>query len=161
MAQKKDNSNTLIIVALVIALGVGGYFYWRSKQVKPEKEVLKDIFENLQFETGKAIIKDSSLPYLDDLANVLKKAPDWQLKIVGHTDNQGSEQLNLALSKKRSEAVKDYLSKSGVKNQIFTDGLGEAKPIADNNTPEGREQNRRVEFMIKKPDNSITTTEKK
>ena len=52
MAQKKDNSNTLIIVALVVALGIGGYFYWRSKQVKPQKEILKDIFENLTFENS-------------------------------------------------------------------------------------------------------------
>lgn len=159
--KKKDNSNTLIIVALVIALGVGGYFYWRSKQVKPEKEILKDIFENLTFETGKAIIKDSSFPYLDELVVVLKKAPDWQLKIVGHTDSQGSEQINLSLSKKRAEAVKEYLIKSGVVNQVFTDGFGESKPIADNNTPEGREKNRRVEFYIKKPDNTTLTTEKK
>jgi outer membrane protein OmpA-like peptidoglycan-associated protein len=161
MAQKKDNSNTLIIVALVVALGIGGYFYWRSKQVKPQKEILKDIFENLTFETGKAIIKNSSLPYLDELVVVLKKAPDWQLKIVGHTDNQGSDQINLSLSKKRAEAVKEYLIKSGVVNQIVSDGLGESKPLADNNTPEGREKNRRVEFYIKKPDNTILTTEKK
>lgn len=157
MAEKKDNSKTLIIVALVVALGIGGYFYWRSRQ-KPETDVLKDVFDNLTFETGKAIIKDNSLPYLDELADVLKKQPKWHLKIIGHTDSQGSEQLNLTLSKKRSEAVKDYLTKSGVVNQITTDGFGETRPIAENTTPEGREKNRRVEFTITKPDNTISTT---
>lgn len=161
MANKKDNSKTLIAVALVVALGVGAYFYWRSKQTKPETDVLKDVFDNLTFETGKAIIKDNSLPYLDELVGVLKKQPMWQLKIVGHTDNQGSEQINLTLSKKRSQAVKDYLVKSGVVNEITTDGFGESKPIAENTTPEGREKNRRVEFYIMKPDKTISTTEKK
>jgi hypothetical protein len=89
--KKKDNSNTLIIVALVIALGVGGYFYWRSKQVKPEKEILKDIFENLTFETGKAIIKDSSFPYLDELVGVLKKHQIGNLKL---SDTQIVKVLN-------------------------------------------------------------------
>lgn len=160
MAEKKDNSKTLIVIALVVALGIGGYFYWKSKQ-KPSNEILKDVFDNLTFETGKAIIKDTSFPYLDELVVVLKKQPNWQLDVVGHTDNQGSEQFNLSLSKKRSQAVKDYLIKSGVVNPITTDGFGESKPVADNTTPEGREKNRRVEFYIKKPDNTTITTEKK
>lgn len=160
MAQKKDNSKTLIIVAVVLALGIGGYFYWRSRQ-KPEKEILKDVFDNLTFETGKAIIKDSSFPYLDELVSVLKKAPTWQLQIQGHTDNQGSEKINLALSQKRADAVKTYLVKSGVVNPIITEGFGESKPIADNTTPEGREKNRRVEFRVLKGDQVISTTETK
>ena len=102
----------------------------------------------MTFETGKSVIQNSSFPYLDELVGVLKKVPLWQLKVVGHTDSQGSETINLILSKKRAEAVKNYLLKSGVTNGIITDGFGETKPIADNSTPEGREKNRRVEFSI-------------
>jgi outer membrane protein OmpA-like peptidoglycan-associated protein len=153
MAQKKDNNKQLLIVALFIGLAVGTYFYFRPKK-KNEIEVLKDVFDNLTFETGKAIIKDNSFASLDDLVNVLKKAPNWKLKIVGHTDNQGSESTNLMLSKKRAEAVKNYLLKSGIVNEVVTDGFGESKPIASNTTPEGREKNRRVEFTIVKPDKS-------
>ena len=160
MAKKEDNTNTLIIIAFVLAVAVGGYFYLRSKKPKDE-EILKDVFDNLTFETSKSIIKDSSFPYLDDLVIVLKKKPTWQLQIVGHTDEQGSEQINLTLSKKRAEAVKEYLIKSGVQNAIFTDGFGESKPIADNKTPEGREKNRRVEFSIIKYQNPYPTIAKK
>jgi len=158
MAQKKDNTKTLIVVAFLIALGVGGYFWLRGR--KKESEILKDVFDNLTFETGKSIIKDSSFPYLDDLVVVLKKAPNWELQIAGHTDNQGSDKFNLELSQKRSEAVKNYLIKSGVTNVITATGFGESKPIADNNTAEGREKNRRVEFVIKKPDNTTIVTTK-
>lgn len=159
MAQKKENNNQLLIIALFIGLAVGTYFYFRPKK-KIESEILKDVFDNLTFETGKAIIKDNSFASLDELVKVLKKAPDWKLKIVGHTDNQGSESTNLMLSKKRAEAVKTYLLKSGIVNEVATDGFGESKPISLNTTPEGREQNRRVEFYIFKPDNTIISQTK-
>ncbi len=158
MAQKKDNTKTLIVVAFLIALGVGSYFWLRGR--KKESDILKDVFDNLNFETGKSIIKDTSFPYLDDLVGVLKKAPNWQLEIIGHTDNQGSDKFNLELSKMRADAVKNYLGKSGITNVINATGFGESKPIADNNTPEGREKNRRVEFVIKKPDNTTITKTK-
>ena len=93
------------------------------------------------------------------LAGVLVKKPDWKLSIVGHTDNKGSDEANLKLSKARAKSVADYLISKGVSGTTITsDGLGESKPIADNNTDAGREKNRRVEFTITKPDKSITTT---
>jgi OOP family OmpA-OmpF porin len=144
---KEKKSKTIVAVFILGLLGIGAYLLLKPKK-KKEDEVLKDVYDNLTFETGKSVIQNSSFPFLDELANVLKKVPLWQLKVVGHTDSQGSEIINLTLSKKRAEAVKDYLIKSGVTNGIVTDGFGETKPIADNSTPEGREKNRRVEFSI-------------
>jgi outer membrane protein OmpA-like peptidoglycan-associated protein len=103
----------------------------------------------LEFFTGNAIIKEESKPSLTELANVLIKKPEWKLQISGHTDNVGASQANLILSKKRAEAVRDFLVEKGVDklrlNVLF---FGETQPIADNNTDEGRQKNRRVEMTI-------------
>lgn len=114
-----------------------------------EQEILNTAFENLEFETAKAIIKDVSFESLDALADLLIKKPDWQLTVAGHTDSQGGAQNNLILSKKRAEAVKVYLNQRGVEeSRIIVQYYGEEKPIADNETPEGRQKNRRVEMTI-------------
>ena len=112
-------------------------------------EILKTAFDNLEFETGKDIIKDVSFPSLVELAEVLKKKATWGLQISGHTDNVGDDQKNMILSKKRAEAVRAFLVKQGVEearfNVLF---FGETAPIASNDTPEGRQKNRRVEMKI-------------
>jgi outer membrane protein OmpA-like peptidoglycan-associated protein len=111
--------------------------------------ILKTAFDNLEFETGKAIIKDESYPSLSELADVLLSKPDWGLQISGHTDNVGNAQSNLILSKRRAEAVRDYLVSRGIDasriNVLF---FGQTMPIATNDTAEGRQQNRRVEMVI-------------
>ena len=90
-----------------------------------------------------------SFPYLDKLVELLVKKPIYKLNVFGHTDNKGGDALNLALSKNRALAVKTYLvGKTIAGDRVTTDGYGSTKPIADNNTPEGREKNRRVEFFI-------------
>ena len=114
-----------------------------------EKEILNTAFENLQFETAKAVIKDVSFESLDNLAELLIKKPDWRLRVAGHTDSQGGAQNNLILSKKRAEAVRAYLSQHGVdESRVIVEYYGEEKPIADNDTPEGRQMNRRVEMTV-------------
>ena len=114
-----------------------------------EKEIINTAFENLQFETAKAVIKDVSFESLDELAGLLVEKPDWRIRIAGHTDSQGGAQNNLILSKKRAEAVKTYLNQRGVdESRIIVEYYGEEKPIADNETPEGRQMNRRVEMTI-------------
>ena len=106
-------------------------------------------FDNLEFETAKDIIKEESKPSLDELAAVLLKKTTWKLEIAGHTDNVGDDDKNMVLSKKRAESLKSYLVSKGVEaTRLNTLFFGETKPIADNNTPEGRKKNRRVEMKI-------------
>lgn len=116
---------------------------------KEVEEILKTAFENLEFETGKDIIKEVSIPSLSELAEVLNKKPDWRLQIAGHTDNVGDDQANLVLSKKRAESVKRFMESKGIAaDRLVALYFGETQPIADNNTPEGRQKNRRVEMTI-------------
>ena len=117
---------------------------------KEEQEVLNVAFEDLEFETGKAIIKSESYPSLDKLADLLVKKVDYKLNIAGHTDNQGKPAANLTLSKNRANAVKEYLVKKGVAaTRLKAEFFGDKKPIAPNKTPEGRQKNRRVEMRLK------------
>ena len=116
---------------------------------KEEQEVLNTAFDNLEFETGKAIIRSSSFESLDQLAALLIKKPNYKLSIEGHTDNVGNENSNLLLSKSRANAVKIYLESHGVTGaQMTTNWYGAGKPIADNATAEGRQKNRRVEMKV-------------
>ena len=96
------------------------------------------------------MIVESSYAALDELAEVLKKKSTWKLDISGHTDNVGDDDKNMLLSKKRAESLKNYLVSKGIDaSRLNTFYYGETKPIADNNTPEGRKKNRRVEMKIK------------
>lgn len=113
------------------------------------QEILKTAFENLEFETGKDIIKQESIPSLTELAEVLVKRPEWKLQISGHTDNVGNDQANLVLSKKRAEAVKNFMvSQTIASERLYVLFFGETMPIASNDTKEGRQKNRRVEMKI-------------
>lgn len=116
---------------------------------KEVQEILKTAFENLEFETAKDIIKQESIPSLTELADVLVKKPEWKLQIAGHTDNVGNDQANLVLSKKRAEAVKNFMISKGIDaERLFVLYFGETMPVASNDTPEGRQKNRRVEMTI-------------
>ena len=114
-----------------------------------EQEIINTAFANLEFESGKNIIKESSYESLEALADLLIKKGDWKLKIAGHTDSQGAEQANLILSKKRAEAVRDFLVQRGIApERLIVQYFGEEQPIDTNDTPEGRQRNRRVEMTI-------------
>ena len=83
------------------------------------------------------------------MATYLVDNPEFRLKIAGHTDSQGAAQANLILSKKRAEAVRDFLESRGVaKERMIVQFFGEEQPVATNDTSEGREQNRRVEMEV-------------
>lgn len=111
--------------------------------------VVERVFDNLEFETNKAIIKNSSHQTLDELALVLKSNKTWKLRITGHTDNVGNAQANKELSRRRAEAVRDYLANQGVNiTRFLVSWKGEEEPVADNNTAAGRQKNRRVELEI-------------
>jgi outer membrane protein OmpA-like peptidoglycan-associated protein len=95
------------------------------------------------------VIRASSYKSLDELAGLLISRPTWKLKISGHTDNVGNDASNMTLSKNRAEATAKYLQKKGVDpKQLIVEWFGETKPIADNDSPEGRQKNRRVEMEI-------------
>lgn len=116
-----------------------------------EKGTVNLTLENVQFKSGSNILLPSSFVMLDQVAGILKTNTQWKsLKVTGHTDNVGAEVNNLRLSQSRAAAVKKYLVSKGIlASKIVSIGLGESLPISENATPEGRQQNRRVEFEIK------------
>lgn len=100
---------------------------------------------NVFFDTDKATLKPKSRVELDKLAAFLEGNPDLKVQFEGHTDNQGSPAHNMDLSKRRAKAVYDYIVEQGiVADRLQYKGFGETKPIADNNTEEGRAKNRRT-----------------
>ena len=116
-----------------------------------EEKVKKVLMKarNIQFETGKAIIKPVSFAILDEVAKILKEYNYYDVSIDGHTDNVGKADLNLKLSQDRAKAALDYLVKQGVEaSRMTSQGFGLTKPLADNKTAAGRAQNRRVEFNL-------------
>ncbi len=114
-----------------------------------EQEVLNEVFSNLEFATGSSTISTSSFESLDLLAELLLKKPAYKIYIAGHTDNVGKPESNLKLSQERAEAVKNYLRDKGIGvERIKTEGFGSERPVAENDTAEGRQKNRRVEFRI-------------
>jgi len=107
---------------------------------------LKGIF----FESGKDVIKSKSYKVLDEVVSVMKDHSEYKLDINGHTDSQGKDANNLALSKKRAAAVKKYLVDHGVSaDRLQSEGFGETQPVADNGTADGRAKNRRVAFKVR------------
>ncbi len=114
-----------------------------------EAQTVKDAMENLEFDFGKEGIRTTSNSGLDKLTNLMIKNPTWRLKLSGHTDNVSSMKFNMTLSKKRVESVKKYLVSKGISgDRIVLKWYGPTKPVASNNTEEGKQKNRRVEFLI-------------
>ncbi len=102
----------------------------------------------IHFESDKSTLDQGATPLLDDLATALKNFPDWGLRIVGHTDATGEPAANEVLSVQRADAIKAALVERGVATErLQAAGLGENRPIASNQTPEGRALNRRVELV--------------
>ncbi len=101
------------------------------------------------FDTNKTDIKPMAYPFLDEIADVLKNNPGLRMEIQGHTDTVGTKAYNDRLSKRRAEAVLKYFTQKGVEaKQLSVAGYGFRKPVASNDTAEGRAQNRRVEFRV-------------
>lgn len=148
-----------------IAVKADGYLFHSENFDIPEesdynlvdKEIrLKNIavgskiaLRNIFFATGSAELKPESNAELDRLVKLMKDVPGLIVEISGHTDNVGSPSMNQELSQKRAESVVGYLTKKGIQaNRLTAKGYGEEQPVATNNSSEGRQQNRRVEFEI-------------
>ncbi|MCJ8211549.1 OmpA family protein [Mucilaginibacter sp. RS28] len=113
-----------------------------------DRRVVREAIKNLEFEFGKAVIREKSYPSLDRVADILINK-NFSLKLAGHTDNIGSDAANMKLSKDRAEAVKEYLVGKGANpSRIEATGYGKTQPIATNKTEAGRQKNRRVEFTL-------------
>ncbi len=105
---------------------------------------------NVEFDTGKAVVKPAYYKEIEGVAAVMKKYPDLKIVVEGHTDNVGGEKYNLNLSQKRAEAIKAVMVKNFQieSNRITAKGFGYSNPIADNKTKAGRQSNRRVEAAV-------------
>jgi outer membrane protein OmpA-like peptidoglycan-associated protein len=109
----------------------------------------KVVLENIYFETGKATLIPDSYPQLNQIISFLENNETIRLELSGHTDNVGSMKLNTKLSEDRAKAVVDYMVSNGIAaTRLESKGYAYTQPIAPNDTPDGREKNRRVEFKI-------------
>ena len=113
-----------------------------------------EIHEKIQFDFDKATIKEASFGLMNEIASVITKNPQIKrIRIEGHASSEGDAGHNKKLSDDRAKAVMKYLTDHGIAaNELIAVGYGSEKPIADNSTDAGREQNRRVEFAILEQD---------
>ena len=157
---------TTRIVGAGIGAAAGGYVGYRmDEQIKeleettagtgvdvtqtPEGDGILVNLPDVTFAVDSTTISPSMRETLDGVAASMVKYPNSLIDVMGHTDSTGSEQYNLDLSKRRADSVANFLVSRGVSRaRIETIGYGEAYPIADNSTEEGRAQNRRVEIRI-------------
>lgn len=103
----------------------------------------------IRFETAKATIDRDSYGLLDRLVETSLRCPSASIEVSGHTDSDGEEAANMALSERRAQAVVDYLMRAGLPGErLKAVGYGETKPVAPNDTDEGKAQNRRIEFLV-------------
>lgn len=150
------------------ALGGAGGYVW-SKHMADKKAAMEQatqgtgvavtqtadnqlklqIPSDISFDTGRSDIKPNLRPILDQFASGLSGQPNTEVRIIGHTDNVGSDAINDPLSLHRAQSARDYLTARGVNpSRITIQGRGEHEPIASNATAEGRAQNRRVEIFL-------------
>ena len=156
----KRGRGALIGAAVGGLAGAGvGHYLEKQKQeidqipdanVQQQGEVLTVAFPgDVLFDTGSSSLAPGAFSRLDQLATTLGRYPDTDLIIRGYTDSAGSEASNLALSEQRADSVRRYLIGKGVSPARMTSvGFGESMPLATNSTPEGRQQNRRVEIEV-------------
>lgn len=154
----------------VVGAGLGalGGYVW-SQQMEQRKQAMEratvgtgvsvaqtsdnqlklEIPSDISFDVGRADIKPNLRPILDQFAQGLRGQPNTEVRIIGHTDNTGSDDLNNRLSVQRAQATRDYLTARGVDpRQVQVAGQGEREPVADNTSEQGRARNRRVEIFL-------------
>ena len=150
------------------AVGGLGTYIWSQNMEKQKREMQQatqgtgigvtqtadnqlklDIPSDISFDTGRSDIKGNFAPVLDRFAASLRDNQNTDLRIVGHTDNTGSDAINNPLSVDRANSTRNYLTSRGVSgSRIQVEGHGSYQPIASNNTADGRSRNRRVEIFV-------------
>lgn len=154
--------------AIGAGLGALGGYIW-SKNMEDKKRAMEaatagtgtvvtqtadnqlklSIPNDISFDTGRSDIKPNLRPILDQFAQGLSQQASMEVKIVGHTDNKGSDAINNPLSVNRAQSARDYLVGRGVSSsRISIDGRGSREPIADNATEAGRARNRRIDIYL-------------
>ena len=160
----RDSKST----AIGAGLGTLGGYVW-SKNMEDKKRAMEaatagtgtvvtqtadnqlrlTIPNDIYFDTGSADIRPGLRPILDQFAQGLGQQPSMEVRIVGHTDNTGSDAINNPLSVNRAQSARDYLVSRGVSSsRISIDGRGSREPIADNATEAGRARNRRIDIFL-------------
>ena len=128
----------------------------KLKKIQTGKNI---VLNNIFFDFDKATLRPDSKPELERVANVMQDNPSMKIEISGHTDNKGSATYNLKLSESRAKSVVDYLISKGItSDRLSYKGYGFLKPIASNDTEEGRQQNRRTEFKVTAIDEKAVKT---
>jgi outer membrane protein OmpA-like peptidoglycan-associated protein len=164
--KNSKNARNAAAGCAAIGAGIGAYMDHQETELRRELEgtgvrVVRngDRIElvlpgNVTFNTNEYSIKNNFYPVLNSVAEVLYKYKDTELDIIGFTDSQGSDDYNFRLSDNRARSVKNYLANQDVEPvRLKAFGEGENRPIANNNTPDGRQQNRRVElYIVAKPE---------
>ena len=159
-----DTRGTAIGAALG---GLGGYVWSRQMEDKKrqmeratagtgtvvtqtaDNQLKLSIPNDISFATGRHDIQPRLMPILDQFAQGLNQQPSMEVRIVGHTDNTGSDAINNPLSVNRAQSARDYLVSRGVAaSRISIDGRGSKEPIADNGTEAGRARNRRIDIFL-------------
>ncbi len=161
----KGTGGTIVGALLGAAIGGAAGKYIGSYMDKQAAEMRRDLegakvervgegikitFDSgLMFDSGSYELREASRQNLDNLAKILVKYPDTNVLIEGHTDSVGTRENNIVLSERRAKSVAHYLAQDNVAASRFSEmGYGPDQPIATNDTPEGRQQNRRVDVAI-------------
>ena len=161
---KKNRKERALKGAGIGAIAGGGVGYYMDVQeaklrqqlentgvsvTRDGENIILNMPSNITFEVDKSDVKPSFAEVLGSVALVLKEYKSTMIEVAGHTDSTGSNSYNQMLSQQRAQAVSNVLMNNGVQPvRIDTVGYGETRPIASNNTAEGRQQNRRVELTL-------------
>ncbi len=160
----RDSTSTVIGAGLG---ALGGYVWSKSMEDKKrameqatagtgtvvtqtaDNQLKLTIPSDISFDSGRSDIRPNLRPILDQFAQGLGQQPSMEVRIVGHTDNTGSDAVNNPLSVNRAQSARDYLVSRGVSSsRISIDGRGSREPIADNATEAGRARNRRIDIFL-------------
>ncbi|MFN0088003.1 MAG: OmpA family protein [Blastocatellia bacterium] len=118
-------------------------------EARAQADLKKVLMKGIEFDSGSDRISAAAAAVLDDAARALTATAEARVEISGHTDNVGEDKMNQALSQRRAESVKKYLTGKGIAaDRLSSKGYGPSQPIAENETEEGKARNRRIEFRV-------------